>query len=56
MAAAVWQGLQDDRFLILPHAKVADYYRTRATDPERWLAGMRKIQRRVDEVPAHRTP
>ena len=31
VADAVWQGLQDDRFLILPHPEVAEYYVGRAT-------------------------
>jgi len=48
VAEAVWQGLQDGRFLILPHPEVADYYALRATDTERWLSGMRKLQRKVD--------
>jgi NAD(P)-dependent dehydrogenase (short-subunit alcohol dehydrogenase family) len=50
VADAVWQGLQDDRFLILPHPEVAQYYALRAGDPDRWLAGMRKLQRRLDHV------
>ena len=50
VAEAVWQGLQDDRFLILPHPEVADYYALRATQTDRWLAGMRKLQRRLDEA------
>ena len=45
-------GLQDGRFLILPHPEVGRYYAARATDPDRWLAGMRKLQRRVDEAGA----
>jgi hypothetical protein len=49
VADAAWQGLQDDRFLILPHPEVAQYYALRATDTDRWLAGMRKLQRRLDE-------
>jgi NAD(P)-dependent dehydrogenase (short-subunit alcohol dehydrogenase family) len=49
VAEAVWQGLQDDRFLILPHPEVAQYYALRATDTDRWLAGMRKLQRRLDQ-------
>lgn len=53
VAEAVWQGLQDDRFLILPHPEVARYYAFRATDTDRWLAGMRKLQRGLDEA-AHR--
>ena len=32
------------RFLILPHPEVAGYYATRASDPDRWLAGMRRLQ------------
>jgi hypothetical protein len=37
--------LRDDRFLILPHPEVAVYEQRRAGDRERWLAGMRKMQR-----------
>ena len=48
VAEALWQGMQDDRFLILPHPEVAQYYAHRATDTERWLAGMRRIQARLD--------
>lgn len=48
VADTVFHALQDDRFLILPHPEVAEYYALRATDTDRWLAGMRKIQRRLD--------
>ncbi len=51
VAESVWQGLQDDRFLILPHPEVADYYRLRANDTDRWLAGMRKLQAKLDGAP-----
>ena len=47
VADAVVAGLADERFLILPHPEVADYYRRRAEDPDRWLAGMRRLQARV---------
>jgi NAD(P)-dependent dehydrogenase (short-subunit alcohol dehydrogenase family) len=50
VADTVWQALHDDRFLILPHPEVAQYYALRATDTERWLAGMRKLQQRLDEA------
>jgi NAD(P)-dependent dehydrogenase (short-subunit alcohol dehydrogenase family) len=50
VARALVDGLRDDRFLILPHPEVADYYALRATRPDRWLAGMRKLQRRLDAV------
>jgi NAD(P)-dependent dehydrogenase (short-subunit alcohol dehydrogenase family) len=54
VAAAVVEGLADERFLILPHPEVADYYRNRATDTDRWLAGMRRLQARI--VGAHARP
>lgn len=43
VAAAVVEGLRDERFLILPHPEVAGYVRHRAEDPDRWLDGMRRL-------------
>ncbi|WP_019854548.1 SDR family oxidoreductase [Actinopolyspora mortivallis] len=34
-------------FLILPHPEVAEWYARRAADPDRWLAGMSSLRRRV---------
>ena len=48
VAEAVWQGMQDDRFLILPHPEVAKYYAFRATNTDGWLAGMRRLQAKLD--------
>jgi NAD(P)-dependent dehydrogenase (short-subunit alcohol dehydrogenase family) len=45
VAGVVAESLEGDAFLILPHPEVADYYRLRATDPDRWLGGMNKMQR-----------
>jgi NAD(P)-dependent dehydrogenase (short-subunit alcohol dehydrogenase family) len=50
VADVVMEGLRDDRFLVLPHPEVADYYALRATETDRWLAGMRKLQRRIDDA------
>lgn len=47
VADAVVEGLRDERFLILPHAEVADYERARATDRGRWLAAMRRLQAKL---------
>src|SRR4051794_5973310 len=47
VAEAVVQGLADERFLILPHPEVADYVQRLATDPDRWIGGMRRLQARV---------
>ncbi len=52
VADAVMAGLADGRFLILPHPQVADYYAARATDTDRWLAGMRRLQAKVFEEEA----
>lgn len=49
VADAVVDGLADGSFLILPHPEVADYYARRASDPDRWLAGMRRLRARLDD-------
>ncbi|QXC61473.1 SDR family oxidoreductase [Aquihabitans sp. G128] len=50
VAAAVVAGLAAEQFLILPHPEVAEYYRRRATDPDRWLAGMARLQARIQSA------
>lgn len=45
VADAVVEGLRDERFLILPHPEVAGYVQRKAADHDRWIAGMRKLQR-----------
>ena len=45
VAATTLQALREDRFLILPHPEVATYEQRRAGDRQRWLAGMRRMQR-----------
>jgi NAD(P)-dependent dehydrogenase (short-subunit alcohol dehydrogenase family) len=49
VAEVVAQALEGDSFLILPHPEVAEYYRLRATDTDRWLGGMNKMQRTFEE-------
>ncbi len=44
VAAAVVEGLDDERFLILPHPEVAAHLRNKSADYDRWLAGMRKLR------------
>ena len=45
VADAVVEGLRAQRFLILPHPEVAEYVRRKADDYDRWLRGMRRLQR-----------
>lgn len=42
LAQSVVQGLDAERFLILPHGEVAEYMRRKATDRDRWIAGMNR--------------
>jgi NAD(P)-dependent dehydrogenase (short-subunit alcohol dehydrogenase family) len=48
VAEAVWSGIADGRFLILPHPEVAGYYALRAGDTDKWLRGMNRLQQRID--------
>jgi NAD(P)-dependent dehydrogenase (short-subunit alcohol dehydrogenase family) len=44
VADALFKGIEEDRFLILPHPEVAEYYQARAAEPDRWLRGMNRLQ------------
>jgi NAD(P)-dependent dehydrogenase (short-subunit alcohol dehydrogenase family) len=50
VADRVLEAMTDDRFLVLPHPEVADFYVRRATDPDRWLHAMNRLQRRHEIV------
>jgi NAD(P)-dependent dehydrogenase (short-subunit alcohol dehydrogenase family) len=47
VADAVIEGLADERFLILPHPEVGEYFRRKAADYDRWLRGMRRFRNEV---------
>jgi NAD(P)-dependent dehydrogenase (short-subunit alcohol dehydrogenase family) len=48
VADTVIEALRDGRFWVLPHPEVAEYVRRKANDVDRWLAGMRRLQARID--------
>ncbi len=47
VADAVVAGIASEEFLILPHDDVGKFFQNKANDYERWLGGMRKLQRSV---------
>lgn len=47
VADAVVTGVKSDRFLILSHPQVAQYTALRATDHDRWIAGMQALKSKV---------
>ncbi|MFI0966845.1 SDR family oxidoreductase [Streptomyces sp. NPDC021080] len=46
VADALMKGIEEDRFLILPHPEVAAYYQARAADPDRWMTNMNHLQQK----------
>jgi NAD(P)-dependent dehydrogenase (short-subunit alcohol dehydrogenase family) len=49
VADALMDAMADGRFLVLPHPEVRDYYALRAENTDKWLRGMSRLQRRIEE-------
>ena len=49
VAEAAMAAIGEGRFLVLPHPQVADYYRGRAENTDRWLGGMNRLQRQLEQ-------
>jgi short-subunit dehydrogenase len=47
VAESVIDGLDAERFLILPHPVVAGYMQRKTADYDRWLGGMSKLRRKL---------
>jgi len=47
VAGVVVDAIREERFLILPHPEVLEFFRRKASDYDRWLKGMRRLQARV---------
>jgi NAD(P)-dependent dehydrogenase (short-subunit alcohol dehydrogenase family) len=47
VAEIVLQGIHDERFLILPHPEVAEYFHRKADDYDRWLKGMQRLRANI---------
>jgi NAD(P)-dependent dehydrogenase (short-subunit alcohol dehydrogenase family) len=47
VAEVVLKGIHDEKFLILPHPEVAEYFGRKAADYDRWLKGMRRLRANI---------
>ena len=47
VAQCVLDAVEQERFLVLPHPEVLGYFRRKASDYDRWLRGMRRLQMAV---------
>jgi NAD(P)-dependent dehydrogenase (short-subunit alcohol dehydrogenase family) len=47
VAEEVVRALREERFLILPHPEVHNFAGYKANDPDRWLHGMRRLNRKI---------
>lgn len=50
LAACVVEGLEAERFVILPHAKVADYFSRKTSDYDRWISGMVRLRQLTKDM------
>lgn len=44
VADCIIAGVQEERFLVLPHPQVSSYFRRKADDHERWIKGMQRFR------------
>ncbi len=52
VAESAVAGMAAEQFLILPHPDVREYFQRKASDYDRWLRGMRRLQAKVAADPA----
>ena len=50
VAKDVMAAVKEERFFILPHPEVGEFYRRKGDDHDRWLNGMRRLQQRVEDA------
>lgn len=48
VADSVVSGVQEGRFLILPHPQVSEFTARRAADHDRWVSGMQVLRKKVE--------
>ena len=48
-AAAVLEAIEKEQFLITPHEEVLEYIKRKATDYDRWIGGMQRLQSKFED-------
>ena len=41
------EALREERFHVLPHPEVGEYYRRKGDDVDRWIGGMQRWQQKM---------
>ncbi|HEV8002292.1 MAG TPA: SDR family oxidoreductase [Planctomycetaceae bacterium] len=41
------KAIREERFLVLPHPEVKEFYAYRANDTDRWMNGMRRLNKKI---------
>ena len=49
VADCILAGIQEGRFLVIPHPQVRTYVQRKAEDHDRWIEGMRRFRRKTGE-------
>jgi NAD(P)-dependent dehydrogenase (short-subunit alcohol dehydrogenase family) len=47
VADCILAGIREEKFLVLPHPQVSTYFQRKANDHDRWIAGMRRLRRKL---------
>ena len=55
VADSVIEGLAAEKFLILPHPVVSGYFMRKASDYDRWIRGMRRLQAQIQATGGSKT-
>ena len=50
VASACVETIRGETFLVLPHPEVLDYMRNKAQNYDRWIGGMKKLNRRFGQL------
>jgi len=47
VAEVVVAAIEEEKFLVLPHPEVEEYFQRKASDYDRWLDGMRRLKHKI---------